>query len=349
MKSEHAEWAAAMARSLGRPEHEIQSAVAAALARREKAARDWLSSGLLYLALMPAEDDLPETSVQYMDETSAIGRALDALGVEAYPRITTGPGEYWIGAWDDPVTQFTLELTSKVVPAVATIVLGYLKHRGGRSVRAQIGNEELQASTAEEVWNLLQFAVNARQKIIWKQTVVVQGTRISEGTLIVAVPISWYDIITELKHDPAIAFLLPWEKWEEIIAGAYKRAGFDEVTLTPRSGDHGRDVIAIKRGLGSVRVIDSVKAYKPPHLVKANEVRALIGVLQTDGAAKAFLTTTSDFAPRIKKDPTITPWIPSRLELINGEMLLTRLEELARRRDTYSDHHTPHPYPTPGL
>jgi len=47
--------------------------------------------------------------------------------------------------------------------------------------------------------------------------------------------------------------------WEEIIAGAYKKAGFDEVTLTPRSGDLGRDVIAIKKGLGSVRVIDQVK------------------------------------------------------------------------------------------
>jgi hypothetical protein len=35
------------------------------------------------------------------------------------------------------------------------------------------------------------------------------------------------------------------------------------VTLTPRSGDHGRDVIAIKKALGFVRIIDQVKAYKP--------------------------------------------------------------------------------------
>src|SRR5207302_915021 len=96
-------------------------------------------------------------------------------------------------------------------------------------------------------------------------------------------------------------------------------------------GDYGRDVIAIKKGLGSIRVIDQVKAYKPPHLVDANDVRALMGVLQGDGASKGFLTTTSDFAPRIRIDPLIVPFMPARLELINGEMLFARLNELGRQ------------------
>jgi restriction system protein len=110
----------------------------------------------------------------------------------------------------------------------------------------------------------------------------------------------------------------------------YTRAGFEEVTLTPRSGDHGRDVIAIKKGVGFIRVIDQVKAFKPPHLVTANDVRALMGVLQTDGASKGCLTMTSDFAPKLKTDPLIVPLIPSRLELVNGTALFARLEELAK-------------------
>jgi restriction system protein len=76
-----------------------------------------------------------------------------------------------------------------------------------------------------------------------------------------------------------------------------------------------------------------VKAYKPGHLVTAKDVQALIGVLQGDGASKGFLTTTSDFAPRIWKNPLIIPFMPSRLELINGQMLLARLEAVARKRD----------------
>jgi restriction system protein len=160
---------------------------------------------------------------------------------------------------------------------------------------------------------------------------VVPGQNTNEGQLIEAVAIPWFEIINALKTDPKIAFQISPRKWEEIIAGAYKRAGFDDVILTPRSGDLGRDVIASKTGLGVVRIIDQVKAYKPGNLVTADDVRALMGVLQGDGASKGFLTTTSDFAPNLCKDPLITPFIPSRLELINGAMLLKRLQGLLKR------------------
>jgi restriction system protein len=161
------------------------------------------------------------------------------------------------------------------------------------------------------------------------KAIVVPGQVTDEGLLITAISAPWLEIIELLAKDPALAYKIPSRKWEEIIAGAYKRAGFDEVTLTPRSGDLGRDIIAVKAGIGVVRIIDQVKAYSPGHLVTADDVRALVGVLYTDGASKGFLTTTSDFAPNLKKDPLIVPLIPSRLDLINGTMLLKRLRELA--------------------
>jgi restriction system protein len=163
------------------------------------------------------------------------------------------------------------------------------------------------------------------------QTIVVPGSKTIEGRLIEAVAVPWFKIIELLKNDPSVAFQIPPDKWEEIVAGAYRSAGFEEVTLTPRSHDHGRDVIAIKKGLGNVRVIDQVKAYKAGNLVTADDVRALMGVLHGDGASKGFLTTTSDFAPRLRSDPLISPFIPSRLELIDGKALLARLEELAAK------------------
>jgi len=164
------------------------------------------------------------------------------------------------------------------------------------------------------------------------QTVIIPGEKTEEGRLVEAVTIPWFDIIELLKKDPNVAFEIPPEKWEEIVAGAYSKAGFDKVTLTPRSGDYGRDVIAIKKGIGSIRVIDQVKAFKRDHLVRANDVRALMGILQGDKASKGFLTTTSDFAPKLESDPLITPFIPRQLELINGPNLLRRLEELAKNR-----------------
>jgi restriction system protein len=152
-------------------------------------------------------------------------------------------------------------------------------------------------ASAGEISDSAQLIVRAFELLL--QAVIVPGDRTAEGRLIEAVAIPWFDIIDLLKNDPSITYQIPADKWEEIIAGAYYRSGFEEVTLTPRSGDHGRDVIAVKKGLGSIRVIDQVKAYRPGHLVTAEDVRALAGVLHVDGASKGFLTTTSDFAPRL--------------------------------------------------
>ena len=97
------------------------------------------------------------------------------------------------------------------------------------------------------------------------QAVIRAGERTDEGKLIEAVTLPWFDIIALLEKDPNAAFDIAPEKWEEIIAGAYKHAGFDEVTLTPRSGDRGKDVIAVKRALCTVRIIDQVKAFTHHH------------------------------------------------------------------------------------
>ena len=162
------------------------------------------------------------------------------------------------------------------------------------------------------------------------QTVVEFGEKVDDGQLILAVTWPWYGIIEALEQDPEFAFRMTPRQWEEMVAGSYERAGA-EVILTPASADRGRDVIATFHGLGKVRVLDQVKAYRPGHLVTADDVRALFGVVTADGASKGFLTTTSDFAPRLREDPLIVPHIGPRLELVNGTQLFTRLKELAKK------------------
>ena len=116
-----------------------------------------------------------------------------------------------------------------------------------------------------------------------------------------------------------------------MIAAAFDQAGYDEVILTPRSGDHGRDVVAIKKGILCVRIIGSVKAYAPGKLVRPDDVRALAGVLYGDQkASKGIITTTSDFAPSIASDPYLAPLMPYRLELMNGMRLREWLIKLTK-------------------
>lgn len=168
---------------------------------------------------------------------------------------------------------------------------------------------------------------------IFTQALIVPQRKSQAGVLVESICFPWLELVRLLKEDPSLAFRIDPFKWEEIIAGAYKKAGFDEVLVTNRSGDFGRDVIAVKHGVGCVRFIDSVKRYAPGHPVPADDVRALLGVLQSDrSATKGVLTTTSTFAPRIADDPFIKPFIPFRLELVDGSELMRRLGELARKK-----------------
>ena len=166
--------------------------------------------------------------------------------------------------------------------------------------------------------------------LLIQTAIVVPGTRTDEGQLIQAVSIPWVEIINELERNPEFLLKFDWRKVEEIVAAAYKKGGF-EVILTPRSGDRGRDVVATKPGIGSIRIIDQVKKYAPNYRVKADDVRALLGVLEAEqNVSKGIITTTSQFAPGIYKDERLNAFMPYRLELKDGKALREWLIGLAK-------------------
>lgn len=162
--------------------------------------------------------------------------------------------------------------------------------------------------------------VQKSPQLLVQAAIVVLGDKTNEGSLVEAVSLPWFEIIKEIERDPRFLFEIPWRKLEELIAAAYKRAGFPEVVLTPPSRDRGGDIIATRPGIGSIRLIDQVKAYAPNHRVSANDVRALLGVLERDkNVSKGIVTTTSSFAPGIFKE--LEAFIPFRLELKDGKQL----------------------------
>ena len=198
----------------------------------------------------------------------------------------------------------------------------------GRSVN--VAGEDFVVASALVIGDVNVEALRTLPPLLMQQ-VLIFADKTREGILVAAVNEPWFEIIAELERNPDLAFQISPERWEHMVAGAYKRAGFDDVILTPRSGDFGRDIVATKFGIGSVRIIDQVKRYRRGHLVAADEVRALYGTLNLnrDGASKAFLTTTSKFAPGVFNE--MREIIPSRMELIDGDMLLDRLKLLAKK------------------
>ena len=165
------------------------------------------------------------------------------------------------------------------------------------------------------------------------QAVVTLGGKTTEGQIIEAVGIAWFKIVEELMRNPNLMHQIDWRKMEEMIAAAYEAQGWEEVTLTPRSNDDGRDVIAIRHDFGSIRFVDQVKAYSPGHLVTADDVRSMAGVLLTEpNVSKGIISTTSDFAPGVYQNERLKQLMPTRLDLRNGSKLLEWLNSISRER-----------------
>ena len=81
-------------------------------------------------------------------------------------------------------------------------------------------------------------------------------------------------------------------------------------------------MISSRPGVGSIRILDQVKAYGPGNLVSADEVRSMLGVLEAEqNVSKGFVTTTSEFAPGIRDDRRLQAFMPYRLELKDGPQL----------------------------
>jgi restriction system protein len=170
--------------------------------------------------------------------------------------------------------------------------------------------------------------------VLLSRAIITPYDRSCEGELIKAVTLPLRQIIAAIQRSPSLMYEIDPRKWEEIVAATYHESGlFDEVTLTPRSGDRGRDVIAVRKGFGGVRLIESVKRKTPGHKTTAEEVWALLGVLLSDPqASKGIVSTTWEFAPKVEDDPDITKYIPNRLELLNGPASLKRFEQYTSPR-----------------
>lgn len=171
--------------------------------------------------------------------------------------------------------------------------------------------------------------VPSDEELLLSMEVVSLGARTNEGDIVSAVHVPWKVLIAELSKNPHFLHQFDPRKMEELIAAAYEQEGFDEVVLTPRSGDLGRDIIATRKGQFKIRLLDQVKRYAPGSPVPADDVRAMVGVLCRDPAAsKAYVTTTSTFAPGVEKE--FADMLPTRLELRTGKDLQAWFEQLAK-------------------
>jgi len=105
-------------------------------------------------------------------------------------------------------------------------------------------------------------------------------------------------LLDRALRDPEILRCLDAREFEGFVAALVERLGFEDVVLTPRSGDDGRDVIATKRVHGlAILCAFECKRYAPNRRVGLGTARALLGTIMhgPTRAAKGVLVTTSYF------------------------------------------------------
>ena len=105
------------------------------------------------------------------------------------------------------------------------------------------------------------------------------------------------ELLERLTEYPEERFLLDSRVFEETIAELLSRMGYD-VRLTPRSGDLGRDVLAVLRTpVTPLLMLVECKRYGKKRLVGPEPVARLWYRLFDDHANMAMVVTTSGFQP----------------------------------------------------
>lgn len=103
------------------------------------------------------------------------------------------------------------------------------------------------------------------------------------------------ELIRYLAKNPKLLYELHPRRFEELVAELLRAQGF-EPTLTPRTRDGGRDILAARSdALGSLLYLVECKRYAPKNKVGVEVVRAIHGVTNAERATKGVIVTTSSF------------------------------------------------------
>src|SRR6266436_4255908 len=75
------------------------------------------------------------------------------------------------------------------------------------------------------------LTAGARSATLSVSGIIIPERSTTEGILVKSTSLVWNEIVQALGNDWTLAYQIPPEKWEEIVAGAFNKAQYDEVTL----------------------------------------------------------------------------------------------------------------------
>lgn len=137
---------------------------------------------------------------------------------------------------------------------------------------------------------------------------------------------SWNEIIKALAANPNLMFSLEPRKFEELVAEILSREGL-EVSLTPRTRDGGKDILAYSKSVfGNHLFLVECKRYAPDRPVGIACVQRLHGVVEWTNATAGIIATTSRFT---KDAVRFAETIENRMNLNEYRHLVNWLKNLS--------------------
>jgi hypothetical protein len=85
------------------------------------------------------------------------------------------------------------------------------------------------------------------------KTLLMVGTPPKKGSPSKLSPRRWFAILELIHRGPKDLYEIGPRAWEEIVAGAYTRAGFEELILTPRIDDQDHHPECGRKRAGGMR------------------------------------------------------------------------------------------------
>src|SRR4051812_15983090 len=76
------------------------------------------------------------------------------------------------------------------------------------------------------------LSAGSQRATLSTSSIIIPDRQTGEGVLIRDTSLVWNEIVQALGEDWSIAYQIPPERWEEIVAGAFRKAKYDEVVLT---------------------------------------------------------------------------------------------------------------------
>jgi len=133
------------------------------------------------------------------------------------------------------------------------------------------------------------------------------------------------ELLARLAERPDDRFSLSARLFEETVAELLSRMGYD-VSLTPRSGDKGRDVIAnLATPVAPVLMLVECKRYAPHRLVGPEPITRVWFRMFDDHANLAMVVTTSGFQPVTRETAQTRGY---QISLKDGEQFIEWIRSL---------------------